>query len=397
LYFLLVLVALNAACAEDDPPHLQRSHQPVLVSELPRMGGDYPESLISGLSKQLVDEVNCIQPGVLARFDVAKTPGKLFTDRNIPHLLRPEVVAAAEAVALIKNDYMTITSGYRDVGMQYYDWLWGQRLGFMAARPGESNHQGGQAIDLAFYSYWKDALIEYGWAWPYGTDDAPHFEWLEMSQPDLKVESVRAFQRLWNRNHPDDLLETDGIWGPGTEARMAESHAEGFRYGGCDDDRDGHASPLIGGDDCDDSRPDVYPGALELCEDGIDQDCDGRDLGCDEDYTPPKPVDQADDWADPEPEAEAELIQDLEDDSEYTDANEDGHQPSDSSDELDPATSNDTGLGAAWSTKPEQAPSEVESACGCQLASSKPPILWFFLLPLLLALWRRPSSSTPSA
>ena len=30
-----------------------------------------------------------------------------------------------------------------------------------------------------------------------------------------------------------------------------------------------------GGDDCDDTRDDVYPGAPEVCMDGIDQDCDG--------------------------------------------------------------------------------------------------------------------------
>ena len=45
---------------------------------------------------------------------------------------------------------------------------------------------------------------------------------------------------------------------------------------GCADaDRDGHKDIEAGGEDCDDTRDDVYPGADELC-DGVDNDCDGR-------------------------------------------------------------------------------------------------------------------------
>jgi len=41
-----------------------------------------------------------------------------------------------------------------------------------------------------------------------------------------------------------------------------------------DDDGDGYDDEVCGGDDCDDSSPDINPGAEELCDNGFDDDCD---------------------------------------------------------------------------------------------------------------------------
>jgi hypothetical protein len=43
-----------------------------------------------------------------------------------------------------------------------------------------------------------------------------------------------------------------------------------------DGDGDGVAAPA----DCDDADPRAHPGALEICGDGVDQDCDGADRPC---------------------------------------------------------------------------------------------------------------------
>jgi hypothetical protein len=44
-----------------------------------------------------------------------------------------------------------------------------------------------------------------------------------------------------------------------------------------DDDHDGFTENQ---GDFNDNNPTIYPGASEICGDGIDQDCDGKDLAC---------------------------------------------------------------------------------------------------------------------
>ena len=44
----------------------------------------------------------------------------------------------------------------------------------------------------------------------------------------------------------------------------------------CDRDRDRYVAALCGGNDCDDTRADVHPLAVELCTNGVDDDCNGR-------------------------------------------------------------------------------------------------------------------------
>jgi|GEM_PF-1426497 len=50
-----------------------------------------------------------------------------------------------------------------------------------------------------------------------------------------------------------------------------------------DNDLDGHCSEYSGGDDCWDYNPYVYPGAEEICGNGVDEDCSGADEVCPDD------------------------------------------------------------------------------------------------------------------
>ncbi len=48
-------------------------------------------------------------------------------------------------------------------------------------------------------------------------------------------------------------------------------------------DKDGDKYTVSQGD-CNDFNPLIYPSATEICGDGIDQDCDGKDLSCESEY-----------------------------------------------------------------------------------------------------------------
>jgi hypothetical protein len=75
---------------------------------------------------------------------------------------------------------------------------------------------------------------------------------------------------------------TAGSAGTGATGGTGAAGGTGSAGGGtssstCDDvDHDGDGTSSCTGD-CDDQNPFVHPGALEICGDGVDEDCDGKD------------------------------------------------------------------------------------------------------------------------
>ncbi|MFT5454205.1 MAG: hypothetical protein ACI9K2_000681 [Myxococcota bacterium] len=83
----------------------------------------------------------------------------------------------------------------------------------------------------------------------------------------------------------DDCNDVDPTIGP-PSLWFADGDRDGFGAGDpvdptptCDPPEPGLRPDWVGLD-CDDAEPRINPGAPEVCEDGIDQDCDGEDMLC---------------------------------------------------------------------------------------------------------------------
>jgi len=187
-------------------------------------------SVVMGLSEQIVAEANCMDPGAYAR--LPELPNLTLSKAVFPYMQAPARDAFAKAVEGSKRK-MKINSMLRTVAQQYllYDWYKRKRCGIkLAAKPGKSNHQSGLAIDISEPGNWKKSLRRQGFRWM-GKKDPWHFDYRGDEAKDRRGLDLKAFQRLWNRNHPNEPVGTDGDWGPDTEEALRLAPAEGFALG----------------------------------------------------------------------------------------------------------------------------------------------------------------------
>jgi hypothetical protein len=217
---------LAAACA--GPPDVGGVRAASTVAEYEQ--STCATAVVLELSRQIAGEVGCSAPGRLVPF--AEGGGIVFTGGAVlPYVAaaaRDDLLAAVQATG---GDRLELTSGYRTLPQQYLLYRWWQlgRCGITAAAtPGNSNHESGRAIDVGNYDAWTAVLPAFGWEQTVAGDPV-HFD--HLASPDLRGTDVLAFQRLWNRNHPGDRIDEDGLYGPMTEARVKQAPAEGFALG----------------------------------------------------------------------------------------------------------------------------------------------------------------------
>jgi hypothetical protein len=187
-------------------------------------------SVVRGLSDQLVDEIECLRPGTLK--SIANVPNLSLGSSVFPYLQEGAATALKNAAAA--GGTIHVNSALRSLAQQFLLYSWYKNglctnVVSLAAQPGTSNHERGLAIDTSDYSAAKSRLENRGFRW-LGNSDVVHFDYTA-GGADLSTLSVRAFQGLWNANHPGDKIGVDGVYGPETESRLRKAPAAGFAIG----------------------------------------------------------------------------------------------------------------------------------------------------------------------
>ncbi|HEY8041459.1 MAG TPA: M15 family metallopeptidase [Polyangiaceae bacterium] len=188
-------------------------------------------SAVFGLSKQIVDEVNCLVPNALA--PIPSRPNLVQSSTTFAFLQPPARDDLVKALDANTGMTLDVESILRTVAQQYLLYAW-YKMGLcgiqLAATPGTSNHEQGLAFDTADHAAWLNMLQSNGFTW-YGSADVVHFDYTGGGAVDLNGKDVLAFQKLWNANNPTDLIAEDGSYGTETETRIQKTAADGFATG----------------------------------------------------------------------------------------------------------------------------------------------------------------------
>lgn len=187
-------------------------------------------SVVQGLSQQIIAEMNLIIPNVLVNSEDLNIEA---SGAAVSLFLQPAAKEALRLAIKKRGIKLKVTSAYRTCAQQYIlfrRYEAGQLCGIeAAARPGLSNHEDGFALDIPDFEGWKPFLTQHGWEW-FGLNDRVHFTFLGGgTRDDVSNIGVQAFQRLWNKNNPNDRIAEDGDFGPETEERLNQSPVNGFQ------------------------------------------------------------------------------------------------------------------------------------------------------------------------
>jgi hypothetical protein len=142
---------------------------------------------VTGLSDQLVQAQMCLSPGLF----VAITPhaNVTLTGSQIHAVMVSQSRDAVWKASASLN--LQVNSVFRTIADQYVLYYSGACA--LAAKPGNSNHETGKAVDLENWSAAINAMTAAGCTHTYPSSDPVHFD---CPGPDDRANSVKAFQHL---------------------------------------------------------------------------------------------------------------------------------------------------------------------------------------------------------
>lgn len=190
-----------------------------LLKDVPR---NVSTSIVSGLSQQLIHQINLILPDALVSCDDLD----IALGNAAYPFVQPSAKQALQKAIQDRGKKLVVNSAYRTIAQQMllYNWRGSNRN--PVAPPGTSNHQSGLALDIEDRSGWEPYLKRYGWQPLAG--DPPHIDYRGGGRKDLRSTTILAFQKLWNKNYPNEKIAEDGKFGPQTEKALNRSPAKGF-------------------------------------------------------------------------------------------------------------------------------------------------------------------------
>lgn len=253
--------------------------------------GDAPgcaTMIANALSQQSIHEVNLLleeatgqASDLLVSFDSLNVS---LGRAAYPYVQPPALDALRKAIDA-RGQTMRVNSAYRTLAQQHLLYRWWNfgagRCNFQAvAPPGSSFHQAGLAIDIEDVDAWRPYLERNDWQW-YGSGDYPHFTYVGSGRVlsinvngrafDIRNTATLAFQRLWNRNHPNDVIAEDGTWGGNTKSKLNLSPAYGFDQAPWDSKPRvlRLSTPRLEGSDVEQLQQRLKEAGIELAVDGV--------------------------------------------------------------------------------------------------------------------------------
>lgn len=180
-------------------------------------------AIVNALFQQLIHQINLVLPNALVSFDDLNVD---LGDAAFP-LVQPPAKEAIKRAIAARGIAMVINSSYRTIAQQMLLYNWYKDKSPVAL-PGSSNHQSGLALDIEDPRGWEPYLMAQNW-YPLA-GDPPHFDYVGGGTKDIRSVAILAFQKLWNKNHPNERITEDGIYGLGgeTESALNRSTAMGF-------------------------------------------------------------------------------------------------------------------------------------------------------------------------